>query len=83
MLNYKEVERIKKKYPVGTRIRLNHMADNYGIEDETLGSVAYVDDEGQIHMNWDNGRTLALIESEDSFEIIEKPKDNINMEVKI
>lgn len=83
MLNYEEVERIKKKYPVGTRIRLNHMTDNYGVEDETLGSVAYVDDEGQIHMNWDNGRTLALIESEDSFEIIEKPKDNIDMEVKI
>lgn len=83
MLNYEEVERIKKKYPVGTRIRLNHMADNYGVEDKTLGSVAYVDDEGQIHMNWDNGRTLALIENEDSFEIIEKPKDNIDMEVKI
>lgn len=83
MLNKYEVERIKRKYPVGTRIKLNYMADNYGVENDTLGTVVYVDDEGQIHMNWDNGRTLALIESEDSFEIIDKPKDNIDMEVKI
>lgn len=83
MLNEKQVERIKNKYPIGTRIRLHHMADSYAVPMGTLGTVDFVDDDGQIHMNWDNGRTLALIESEDAFEIIERPKDNIDMEVKI
>ena len=83
MLNEKQVERIKNKYPTGTRIRLHHMADDYGITCGTLGTVDYVDDAGQIQMTWDDGRTLALIEDEDAFEIIEKPKDYIDMEVKI
>lgn len=83
MLNEKEVERIKNKYPTGTRIKLHYMNDNYGVPSGTLGTVDFVDDAGQIQMNWDNGRTLALIESEDSFQIIEMPKDNMDMEVKI
>ena len=33
----------------------------------TRGTVDYVDDMGQIHMRWDNGRTLALVPGEDSF----------------
>ena len=83
MLNDKKVEIIKNKYPIGTRIRLHHMADDYGVPDGTLGTVDFVDGVGQIQMTWDNGQTLALIESEDTFEIIEKPKDKIDMEVKI
>ena len=39
--------------------------------------VDFVDDAGQIQMIWDNGRTLPLIENEDSFEIIDTPKINI------
>ena len=31
------------------------------------GSVDYVDDAGQIHMKWDNGRTLAVLPGVDSF----------------
>ena len=83
MLNEKQVERIKNKYPIGTRIRLHHMADSNAVPTGTLGTVDFIDDEGQIHMAWDNGRTLALIESEDAFEIIERPKDNIDIDVKI
>lgn len=33
----------------------------------TRGAVTCVDDMGSIHMQWDNGRTLALIPGEDSF----------------
>ena len=33
----------------------------------TRGTVDFVDDAGQIHMKWDNGRTLAIVPSEDSF----------------
>ncbi len=83
MLNNKEIERIKNKFPNGTRIKLHYMNDEYNVPSGTLGTVDYVDDAGQIQISWDNGRSLALIESEDCFEIIEKPKDNINKEVKI
>lgn len=61
-------ERMKKNYPVGTRIALDHMDDPYEpVPPGTRGTVAYVDDMGQIGMNWDNGRTLSLIPGEDSF----------------
>ena len=33
----------------------------------TRGTVQLVDDQAQIHMSWDNGRSLALVPGEDSF----------------
>ena len=61
-------ERIQKQYPEGTRILLNDMNDPYApIPSGTRGTVDFVDDVGQIHMKWDNGRTLAIVPSEDDF----------------
>jgi hypothetical protein len=61
----------KEMYPKGTRIELIDMDDPYAsIESGTKGTVEFVDDIGQIHMKWDNGRTLALIPGEDSFKVI-------------
>ena len=61
-------ERIQKQYPEGTRILLNDMNDPYApIPSGTRGTVDFVDDIGQIHMKWDNGRTLAIVPSEDDF----------------
>ena len=76
-----EVNKIKEMYPSGTRIKLIRMADDYGVENGTLGTVDFVDDAGQIQMSWDNGRTLALIPSEDVFEVIEKSKNNIEINI--
>jgi len=71
MINMKEVERIKAKYPAGTRIKmLEDMDDKQPILAGTLGTVCFVDDIGNIHMKWDNGRSLALIEGVDAFEVI-------------
>lgn len=56
-----EVADIKSQYPPGTCIELEHMVDAYGVSPGTRGSVDHVDDAGQIHMRWDNGRTLATI----------------------
>ena len=62
---------IKEQYPPGTRIRLNSMDDPYApILPGTEGEVDFVDDEGQIFMKWDNGRTLPLVPGEDSFRAI-------------
>lgn len=69
------VESIKERYPSGTRIRLESMEDPYApVPPGTEGAVNFVDDIGQIHMKWDNGRSLALIPGEDSFSVISKPE---------
>lgn len=69
--NEAELEALRDRYPAGTRIRLIHMADDIApVPSGTIGSVAIIDDAGNIHMNWENGRSLALIEGVDEFEVI-------------
>ena len=64
----KEAEYLKAIYPPGTRILLQHMEDPYSpIPEGTRGTVEIVDDIGQLHMSWDNGRTLAVVPGVDSF----------------
>ena len=61
-------QRMKDNYPPGTRIMLLSMDDPYGpVPKGTKGTVVHVDDAAQIHMKWDNGRTLAIVPGEDSF----------------
>ena len=70
-MDRKMVNFIKEQYPPGTRIRLNSMDDPYApILPGTEGEVDFVDDAGQLHMKWDNGRSLALIPGEDSFTVL-------------
>ena len=75
--NERQLQSLRERYPAGTKIRLNHMDDPYApIPDGTVGEVQYVDDAGNIHMVWENGRALSLIEGADSFTII-KEEENI------
>ncbi len=68
MMNADSVARLKAAYPAGMRIRLIHMDDPYApVPSGTMGTVAAVDDAGNIHMKWDNGRTLAICPEVDSF----------------
>lgn len=61
-------QRMKDNYPPGTRIMLLSMDDPYApVPKGTKGTVVHVDDAAQIHMKWDNGRTLAIVPGEDSF----------------
>lgn len=66
----KELDVLRRKYPVGTKIRLISMNDPAPVPPGTVGSVTLVDDGGNIHMKWENGRTLALIAGVDVFEVI-------------
>lgn len=55
----------------GKRIQLIEMCgDPYPIEPNTMGTIKHVDDLGQIQVNWDNGRTLAVIPNIDTFKIL-------------
>ena len=70
-MDRKMVNFIREQYPPGTRIRLNSMEDPYSpIAPGTEGEVDFVDDEGQIFMKWNNGRTLPLAPGEDSFTVL-------------
>lgn len=70
-MDRKFVEFIKEHYPPGTRIRLDSMEDPWHpIPSGTEGAVDFVDDEGQIFMKWDNGRTLPLAPGEDRFAVL-------------
>lgn len=63
-----QAKRYKEQYPPGTRLQLINMEDPYApVESGTRGTVKLVDDIGQIHMHWDNGRTLVLVPGQDSF----------------
>ena len=74
--NERQLLALRERYPAGTRIRLNHMDDPYApVTDGMIGEVQYVDDGGNIHMIWKNGRTLSLIEGVDDFTIITDDKE--------
>ena len=55
-----QLEFLRARYPVGTRLELKHMDGEGDMQSGLRGTVFLVDDAGQIQMNWDNGRSLAL-----------------------
>ena len=58
----------RAKYPPCTRILLLGMDDpHHPVPPGTRGTVDHVDDGGNIHMKWDNGRTLSLCSDAESF----------------
>lgn len=83
-MDRKMVDFIKEQYPPGTRIRLNAMDDPYApILPGTEGEVDFVDDAGQLHMKWDNGRSLALIPGEDSFTVLPPKLTSLKLYIRI
>ena len=66
----KDVKRIRAQYPKGTKIILHSMAGEPQMRDGLEGTVRFVDDIGQIHMQWNNGSSLAL-HIDDWFEVVD------------
>lgn len=64
------VQRIRKQYPTGTRVRLAQMDDAQAPPPGTLGTVKGVDDTGSLLMAWDNGSGLSVVYGEDRVEKI-------------
>lgn len=70
MIEEKELNMIKNIYKKGKKIKLISMQDDYPVPSGSMGIVDFIDDAGQIHVNWNNGSSLALIYGVDKFEII-------------
>lgn len=49
-----------KGFKPGDRIELLYMEDSQAVPEGTKGTIKYIDDIGQLHMSWDNGRSLAV-----------------------
>lgn len=54
-------EKIRKKYPPGTRVVLDSMNDPESPPVGTLGTVTAVDALGTVHVNWDHGSVLPVV----------------------
>ena len=59
------VERVRRDFPVGTRVELIQMEDVQAPPVGTLGTVLGVDDTGSLLMRWDNGSGLNVVYGED------------------
>ena len=59
------VERIRKEYPVGTRVELVQMDDPQAPPVGTKGTVRGVDDIGSILVARDGGGSLSVVYGED------------------
>lgn len=65
------LDSLRTNYPTGTRVKLIQMDDAQAPPVGTMGTVAYVDDIGTIHVKWDNGSSLGVT-NEDICEKIER-----------
>lgn len=64
-----DVEMLRKEYPTGTMIMLDHMDDPQSPPRGTTGKVTMIDDMGNIH--W-TGSGLAIVPSVDKFHKIKE-----------
>lgn len=67
-----ELEALREEYPQGCRVELVKMDDLYReMPPGMRGVVTGVDDSGSIHVNWQNGSSLAVIFGEDECRKVE------------
>ena len=58
----------------GARIKIIKMEDIQAPPSGTMGTIKGIDGIGQIHVQWDNGSTLAVQPQGDIYQIFEEPK---------
>lgn len=65
------IERLRREFPVMTRVKLVSMDDPQAPPVGTLGTVEGIDDIGTIHVRWDNGSGLGVAYGEDKCERVD------------
>ena len=70
-MDRKDVERLRAQYPEGTRVELVRMEDPYREMPAGMrGTVAFVDDIGTVHVDWDGGPRLGAVPGVDEVRIV-------------
>jgi len=65
-----EIERLRRQYPIGTKVELVSMNDKQAPPAGTVGRVWGIDDAGSILVRWENGSSLSLIPEADEFKVL-------------
>ena len=69
----RKAKMLKQCYPEGTVVQLGFMEGEPDMPAGLRGKVILVAAIGQIHVAWENGRSLALNAEHDSFRVIHSP----------
>lgn len=69
VITQEQLEKLKRQYPKGAKVRLVKMNDVQAPPIGTEGKVIVVDDMGTIHVQWTTGSTLGAIYGEDKVEL--------------
>jgi hypothetical protein len=78
------LERIRKQYPAGSRVRLISMEDPYSdLTPGTCGLVDFIDDTGTVFVNWDSGSGLGVVYGVDRIERLDEKNYLKNAELDI
>lgn len=65
---HRNVNQIKKDYPLGTRILLTQIEDDPNFISPTVrGTVMHIDNLGAVHCHFDNDKDLGLLIGIDDF----------------
>ena len=79
MPNRETIERLKERYPEGTRVELISMSDTYAPPTGTQGTVTGVDDIGSLLVHWYNGTSLNVLYGDDTVRIVKEPKPTFKL----
>lgn len=82
------IKYLKEKYQKGQRVECIDMQDAQAVPSGTQGTIKFIDDMGTIHVAWDNGQSLGLIDGEDSFKIVQQELKSyetqfVNLEINV
>lgn len=69
----KKLKRLRELYKKGMRVELAYMDDKQAPPAGTRGTITDVDDGMNVHIIWDNGSSLSLIDGVDDFWIVFGP----------
>lgn len=70
--NKELIESLRKHYPAGARVVLDHMEDVQAPPIGIKGTVQGVDDIGSILVKWDDGGSLSVVFGEDRCHVVKE-----------